>query len=201
MWRSLLLLSDKLNNIMSVELHITPHRKDEVGAALLYAFLQLEDYISGLPEDVYLSTLQGKWSPGQQLQHLIASASPVALSLHIPKIVFLPFGKDTNRASRSYGEIGHLYLSSLGGGAKSSFLFTPSPIAGYNLDKRLKDLEKVLENIKTGLYLHWNESDLDTYRMPHPILGMLTIREMLFFTVFHTLYHLNSMLAIYGEGK
>ena len=37
----------------------------------------------------------------------------------------------------------------------------------------------------------WNEADLDRYRMPHPLLGLLTVREMLQFTVYHTAHHLS----------
>jgi len=35
----------------------------------------------------------------------------------------------------------------------------------------------------------WNESDLDVYLLPHPLIGKLTIREMLFFTIYHNLRH------------
>jgi len=35
----------------------------------------------------------------------------------------------------------------------------------------------------------WNESELDGYLLPHPLIGKLTIREMLFFTMYHNLRH------------
>src|SRR5579859_3509649 len=35
----------------------------------------------------------------------------------------------------------------------------------------------------------WSEIDLDRYRLPHPLLGKLTVREMLFFTVQHLAHH------------
>ncbi|HSE37429.1 MAG TPA: DinB family protein [Blastocatellia bacterium] len=35
----------------------------------------------------------------------------------------------------------------------------------------------------------WSESDLDVYRLPHPLLGKLTLREMLFFTLYHFAHH------------
>jgi len=35
----------------------------------------------------------------------------------------------------------------------------------------------------------WNEDELDQYQLPHPILGKLTIREMLYFTIYHNLRH------------
>jgi len=30
---------------------------------------------------------------------------------------------------------------------------------------------------------------VDQYQLPHPVLGKLTIREMLFFTIYHNLRH------------
>ena len=35
----------------------------------------------------------------------------------------------------------------------------------------------------------FDEKDLDRYILPHPLLGKLTIREMLFFTVYHVQHH------------
>ena len=35
----------------------------------------------------------------------------------------------------------------------------------------------------------WDETELDQYMLPHPILGKLTVREMLFFTIYHNLRH------------
>lgn len=35
----------------------------------------------------------------------------------------------------------------------------------------------------------WSEHALDRYRLPHPLLGKLTLREMLFFTLYHYTHH------------
>ncbi len=36
----------------------------------------------------------------------------------------------------------------------------------------------------------WNDFQLDTHRMAHPLLAKLKVRQMLYFTIFHTQYHL-----------
>jgi hypothetical protein len=36
----------------------------------------------------------------------------------------------------------------------------------------------------------WPERDLDRIQLPHPILGNLTAREMLFFTIYHGHHHI-----------
>jgi hypothetical protein len=35
----------------------------------------------------------------------------------------------------------------------------------------------------------WSEADLDACRLPHPLLGRLTVREMLLFTQYHEVHH------------
>jgi hypothetical protein len=35
----------------------------------------------------------------------------------------------------------------------------------------------------------WSEAELDAYRLPHPLLGRLSVREMMFFTLLHNRHH------------
>jgi hypothetical protein len=35
----------------------------------------------------------------------------------------------------------------------------------------------------------WSEAALDSVQMPHPLLGRLTAREMIFFTLYHNQHH------------
>ena len=37
---------------------------------------------------------------------------------------------------------------------------------------------------------------LDRYQAPHPLMGMLTAREWLYFTHYHTGHHMNSMMEM-----
>ena len=39
----------------------------------------------------------------------------------------------------------------------------------------------------------WGEWTLDRLRLPHPALGRLTVREMLFFTLYHNLHHVENV--------
>ncbi len=55
----------------------------------------------------------------------------------------------------------------------------------------LRQWERVSSKLLTNLE-RWSEQQLDTLRLPHPILGKLTVREMLFFTEFHTRHHLDN---------
>lgn len=49
------------------------------------------------------------------------------------------------------------------------------------LSAAVEDFARRIEN--------WSEADLDRYRLPHPLLGKLTVRDMLLFTVQHLAHH------------
>jgi hypothetical protein len=42
-----------------------------------------------------------------------------------------------------------------------------------------------------SLVARWPENALDRRLLPHPLLGRLTVREMLFFTVYHNRHHVD----------
>ena len=47
----------------------------------------------------------------------------------------------------------------------------------------------------------WSEGDLDRVRLPHPLLGTLTVREMLLFALYHGLHHVNSVARRKGMAQ
>ena len=49
-----------------------------------------------------------------------------------------------------------------------------------------------------GAITRWGERALDRFRLPHPALGQLTVREMLFFTLYHNLHHVLNVAARKG---
>jgi len=46
---------------------------------------------------------------------------------------------------------------------------------------------------------NWQDENLDEYLLPHPLLGKLTIREMLFFTLYHDQHHVNNVRQLLGN--
>lgn len=58
----------------------------------------------------------GKWSPAQQLDHILCSVGPVHLALDLPKwLLRMAFGKP-NRSTRSYEEVVRRYEDKLAAG-------------------------------------------------------------------------------------
>jgi len=102
------------------------------------------------------------------------------------------FGKP-ERQSRSYEEICQVYRAEITRGAQASGRFLPdqqSPAEGAEKEKT--ELLEKWSKVSTELVLvaeKWNDNELDGYLLPHPLIGKLTIREMLFFTIYHNLRH------------
>ncbi|MBL7817810.1 MAG: DinB family protein [Saprospiraceae bacterium] len=140
----------------------------------------------------YETMPNGKWSSGQNLDHLNRAIRPVNLALSLPKpLLRLLFGK-AKRSSRNYDEVVANYQTKLAAGAKASRAFVP-PQSYF--DERASLLKKFRQNYNkmADLIEKWSEDDLDSLRLPHPILGKLTVREMLFFTIYHAEHHLKSL--------
>ena len=52
------------------------------------------------------------------------------------------------------------------------------------LEKLDKERHKMIKLIEK-----WDEKSLSKYVIPHPLLGKLSVREMLYFTILHTDHH------------
>ncbi|MEQ1588140.1 MAG: DinB family protein [Cyclobacteriaceae bacterium] len=145
-------------------------------------------FVSAQSEQQFVNTPNGKWSVGQNLEHLIRSLVPVNQALLLPGFVLrMLFGKP-NRKPRTYQELIDRYNQKLAAGGRASGRFVPPAIAWIDRDKKIAALNSEKEKMIVRLS-SWSESKLDTCLLPHPLLGKLTLREMLFFSVYHIQHH------------
>ena len=143
-------------------------------------------FIGQLSDVVANNAMPGKWTPIQQLSHISKSVSPVKLAFTLPKFALrLIFGR-SNRASRSYDDLVARYKGKLEAGGKSTTRFLPDSTC----DRRqlLQMLDRHVE-ILSGKITRFSEPELDEFILPHPLLGKLTLREMLYFTIYHVEHH------------
>jgi DinB superfamily len=171
----------------------TPRSGAELGNAL---GAQLSSGIAQLLplSDTAFFAAQGRfWSPAEHVRHLTKSATPLVMALGLPRwLLRLRFGPP-GAPSRSFSAMTALYLERLSAGATAG-RFTPTPEAvPADLLARRQEIIAGWTRATVGLQnaiARWPEASLDSYQLPHPVLGMLTVREMLFFTVYHTSHHL-----------
>lgn len=136
------------------------------------------------------------WSPADNVRHLLKSNRPVLRALSMPKaLLAVRFGAGL-RPSSTYAEVRERYLGRLAAGVQAG-RFAPKPLASSEQTEErrgslLADLDQVAESL-TGAVSGWREWQLDRLRLPHPALGRLTVREMLFFTLYHNLHHVRNV--------
>ena len=97
------------------------------------------------------------------------------------------------KPSVSYEELCKIYRDELAKGALASGRYLPDQESpSENAEQKKKDLLEQWSTASDELVSVvelWDENDLDNYLLPHPILGKLTVREMIFFTIYHNLRH------------
>lgn len=145
-------------------------------------------FVAAQSENQFVNTPSGKWSVGQNLEHLIRSLAPVNQALLLPGFILRLLFGTPNRKPRTYQELVDRYNQKLAAGGRASGRFVPPSIVWNDRDKKIAALHRERDKMIARLS-SWSESKLDTYLLPHPLLGKLTLREMLFFSVYHIEHH------------
>jgi hypothetical protein len=170
-----------------------PHTGAEHSNALGALLSAGTAYLVTLPEAAFFAPQGNAWSPAGHIRHLRKAGAPLALALKLPRwMIALRFGT-SGGPSRSFVEMRDVYRSALDRGAQAG-RFAPGPETTLTepLARRLEIMNAwtaVTVDLQ-GAIAKWPEAELDRLRLPHPLLGLLTVREMLAFTVYHTAHHL-----------
>ena len=151
---------------------------------------------NGFSTTEFFFPLGEAWSPADNVRHLLKSNRPVLRALSTPKALLLfRFGAGL-RPSQSYSEVRERYLGRLAAGVTAG-RFTPRPLGSSDqTDEQRRALMASLDQVSESLTdaaSGWREWQLDRFRLPHPALGRLTVREMLFFTLYHNLHHVRNV--------
>ena len=171
----------------------TPATRDEICAQLRRVAGECDAFWSGFSAREFLAPLGPAWSPADNVRHLLKSARPVALALRLPRLALrLLFGR-SRRPSRSYEQLRSDYQAVLAAGGRAGGPFTPAELAppadpAAWRESLMRRRALVLADLIARAE-RWSEADLDACRLPHPLLGKLTVREMLLFTLYHEVHH------------
>jgi hypothetical protein len=145
-------------------------------------------YINGLTTEEYLFSYRQKWAAGQQLNHIVLCIKPLLQVFSLDSATIAQNFGSTNRPGVSYDELLETYLGKLKEGGKAPDRFVPEigdvdkrKVLAESLGKMVKDLCSKIEG--------FTEQELDSLCIPHPLLGNLTMREMLFNVIYHVQHH------------
>jgi hypothetical protein len=173
---------------MSIE---CPRSRVQIVAALAAAESEVASFFGSLPDDELLGREGEAWSPAEHLVHLNLSVGAVCRGMAIhPWLLRLSFGA-SRRPSRGYAEMRELYRERLAAGGRATGRYVPRRDEAPDREGILSRWERVNARLR-GTVETWSERDLDRVLLPHPLLGKLTAREMLFFTAYHALHHVEA---------
>lgn len=163
--------------------------KAELYRNLTKSYGDFSSAVSKLAEADFLYSLNGqKWSAGQQLDHLCRSVSPLNQAFGMPKLALRAMFGKASGPSRSYEEVVSGYQQKLAEGGAASGRFLPKEIGFEAKNGLLEKLEGSVSKLCSQLE-SFSEDDLDKFLLPHPLLGKLTLREMLCFSIYHAGHH------------
>jgi DinB superfamily len=151
---------------------------------------ELNSFFSSIPEEVFLADNSPKWNPAQHLIHLTKSGSRIAQGLQAKNQ--LP---NHETPSRAYEVISDTYLATL---KQAPAELLAKVGASIQVEIGSDQAQIIQAYLLAGKQLReavqsWTDSDLDSKSMPHPVLGSISIREMLEFVVYHDLHHLEGV--------
>jgi hypothetical protein len=181
-----------------------PHSRAEVVEAFCNIREWGSQFWNGIDAEEFFVPRDGSWSPADHVRHLIKSNRPVAGALAMPKALLLIRFGIAFRPSRSYSGLRDVYREALDGGLKAGG-FSPRPLATD--EQTLAEREKILASWAGTLdtlaetATSWSDRSLDRLRLPHPGLGLLTVREMLLFTIYHNTHHVHGAASRLAEKK
>ena len=159
-------------------------------------------YWNAMPDEEFVAPLGSAWSPADHVRHLTTSVRAVSRGLAMPRLVLRVLFPMRARVSRRYEVLVQAYHRALQqGGQAGRFAPSPRAVPGQPEAYRRELLEQhrvAVERI-TAQALSWTRTQVDDIALPHPLLGKLTVREMLMFTLYHNHHHVLVVARRRGE--
>ncbi|MFN8286652.1 MAG: DinB family protein [Chitinophagales bacterium] len=171
--------------------------KQEILSKLKASFDEAINATKSVGDTNFNVSKNNKWTAGENMAHLGVSAKMTTMAYTLPKFVpALLYGK-TKDGSRTYQQVVDFYLGKLNDGAKANGVYVPAK-TDYNKQRVIESLTKYRDKMVNAVDKGWNEEQLDTYRIAHPVLGKLTARELLYFTIYHNGHHAKTIKWLYA---
>lgn len=164
---------------------------DELLTAMQTRHAEVDGYSRGLSTDQFFAAPEGRWSPAQHLLHLEMGHTAMAGGLNAPER--LPLYSDS---PRSDDEVREVYLAALKARplVNNPFIRPVERTADAGADQEaVLDAYRASNERLQAAVRTWADADLDTRAMPHPLIGLLSVREMLGWALYHDGHHLAGM--------
>ncbi len=129
-----------------------------------------------------------KWSVYQNIDHINIGLLRLGNYLALPKAQIETLCGLSERRSTTYEKLVKIYLNAMSSGIKATEPFIPELNLNGNMEEVISNGKNLLKALLSNLD-DWTEEELDLYHCPHPALGTITVREVLYFTIYHVQHH------------
>ena len=164
--------------------------KSQIIEQFTIANKEIYEFYSSISEEQFFSKPESGWSPLENIKHLNSAITVVALFTR-KELSFLLFLFGRGNSQCTIPEIIKDYNDRLNSGSGAG-VFTPffanNKIEIGKKESEINSLQSSIQTLIEGIH-HWTEEELDRTNIPHPIMGIITVREMLYFNYYHLYHH------------
>ncbi|PQJ81557.1 DinB family protein [Polaribacter glomeratus] len=172
--------------------------KVEIAELLDTKYKELFKWLEHQPREDWEKGPETKWSVSQHIQHLVDSLQLLNNALSYPRFILKYKFGTCNRALRDYESVAKIYQQKLTVNLEKAKVYNqklkkPTLAERDRLLTRMQIQQKKLQ-YKT---VHISERNLDTLVLPHPLMGKMTVREIIMWTAYHTEHHTKTLQNLY----
>jgi nitrate/nitrite-specific signal transduction histidine kinase len=179
-----------------------PYSKTELCTALKNQNLEFQTLLSSIQTRKFFDDSSEKWSVGHHVQHITSAVNRVAQGLANPGV--LP-KREPVTASRGFTTMRDAILEALQNTPSETLRQLGSRVTLEKHDnleayktQLISSFANAITNFNTALE-SFSEEHLETLGMPHPLLGIISSREMVFFIVYHNTHHHNGIQKLLDQ--
>ncbi len=182
---------------------VEAYHRNEIANGLRRLCSASELYWNSMSGEEFVAPLGSAWSPAEHVRHLTKSVRAVSRAMSLPKpLLRLLFWGRRRGVSRRSELLIEQYHAALRAGGQAG-RFTPSrhlvPGSPDDYRREIVGAHRATIDLLAREVMMWTRRQVDGILLPHPLLGKLTVREMLLFTLYHNLHHVQVVARRRGE--
>ncbi len=163
-------------------------QKQEIIKRIQQNYQLFIDYIQQLNDKEFMFSYQQKWTAGQQLHHIVICVKPLTQVFGMDKTMIAQNFGTSDRENVDYETLRTKYVQKLEEGGKAPERFLPEDVSLEQKNILCEQLSQLIIDLCNKID-NFDEKSLETLNIPHPLLGALTLKEMLYNCIYHVEHH------------
>ncbi|WP_410877578.1 DinB family protein [Myroides sp. DW712] len=167
--------------------------QQEIKEQLELKYQSFVRHVEQMTEEEYQYHPVGKWNAAQHLHHLVLCVQPLVYVYMQPiKTVEERFGR-VERLNKTYEELTEIYLGKLAAGGKAPEQFVPPADDSSSKEVLTQQLLALIGKLNEAI-VQMEVNDFESVQIPHPLLGLITLKEMAYNAIYHVEHHQKALI-------